>query len=88
MRPKQTVIFVSTLIIPLISFDVVGQTTASVSEGKELEMQGSPCRLFTRAFSSKMLNAQPIPVVVLHGDAPPPYEHPNYQYIFLLQKWR
>ena len=38
--------------------------------------------MFARAFLSKNLSSERVLVVALHGDAPPPHEHPDYQYIF------
>lgn len=82
MIQKQIPFLVFALGTLLISFHTMGQSATPPSQGEALWVQGGPYRLFARAFSSKKLSSHPILVVVLHGDGPPPYEHPGYQYIF------
>ena len=82
MKRKYTMIFVSVMSALLISFYAIGQTDTSYSHSHALWVQGGPYQLFARAFSSKTLSVHPILVIVLHGDGPPPYEHPDYQYDF------
>jgi len=45
-------------------------------------VQGGPYRLRGRTYESKVVSAHPVLVVVLHGDGPPPYQFPAYQYVF------
>jgi pimeloyl-ACP methyl ester carboxylesterase len=45
-------------------------------------VQGGPYRLYARTYESKVIGSHPVLVVVLHGDGPPPYQFPDYQYIF------
>lgn len=67
----------------LISWKSVQFPTAPpVSGGQAIWVQGGPDRLFARAYQSKVVGADPVLVVVLHGDGPTPYQFPNYQYIF------
>lgn len=53
-----------------------------VAPGRAIWVQGGPDRLFARAYASRRIRAHPVLVVVLHGDGPPPYQFPNYQYVF------
>ncbi len=66
----------------LLPMQVTGQISDSSAQGDSLWVQGGQIRLFARAFSSENLDSERILVVVLHGDAPPPHEHPSYQYVF------
>lgn len=79
---KRLVVFLCALSVLPIPIWVSGRTSDSSSKGESLWVQGGQYRLFARAFSSKNLSSERILVVVLHGDAPPPHEHPSYQYIF------
>lgn len=67
------------LLFPLYS---IGQALAPSPKGKDLRVQGNSLSLFAQAFKSDNMDAYPILVVALHGDAPPPYENPDYQNIF------
>lgn len=57
-------------------------TAPAVPGGHEVMVQGGPYRLSARIYESKVVGAHPVLVVVLHGDGPPPYQFPNYQYAF------
>lgn len=57
-------------------------TAPQVPGGQGIRVQGGPDRLYARAYESKVLGAHPVLVVVLHGDGPPPYQFPSYQYVF------
>ena len=61
---------------------VKSATTHPVPGGQDVWVQGGPYRLFARAYEAKALGVHPTLVVVLHGDGPPPYQFPNYQYTF------
>lgn len=58
-----------------------GQSAEPPPEGDTLWVTGDPYRLFGRKFSHGETGASTL-VVVLHGDAPPPYENPVYQNLF------
>jgi pimeloyl-ACP methyl ester carboxylesterase len=67
----------------LISWNAVQFPTAPpVPGGHDATIQGGPYRLYARAYESKVVGAHPVLVVVLHGDGPPPYQFPDYQYVF------
>lgn len=57
-------------------------TAPPVPGGQDATVQGGPFRLYARAYESKSVGAHPVLVVVLHGDGPPPYQFPDYQYVF------
>lgn len=57
-------------------------TARPVPGGQRIWVQSGPDRLYARAYESGGLGAHPVLVVVLHGDGPPPYQFPNYQYVF------
>jgi poly(3-hydroxybutyrate) depolymerase len=57
-------------------------TASPVPGGHEATVQGGPYRLYARTYESKVVDAHPVLVVVLHGDGPPPYQFPDYQYVF------
>lgn len=57
-------------------------TAPPVAPGQAIWVQGGPDRLFARAYESRRVGAHPVLIVVLHGDGPPPYQFPNYQYVF------
>ena len=66
----------------LIQAQVNGQTSELSVHIESLWVRGGQHRLFGQAFSRMDINSEPILVVSLHGDAPPPYENPSYQYVF------
>lgn len=57
-------------------------TAPRVPGGQDATVQGGPFRLYARAYESKSGGAHPVLVVVLHGDGPPPFQFPDYQYVF------
>lgn len=57
-------------------------TAPPVPGGHDVTVQGGPFGLYARAYESKSVGAHPVLVVVLHGDGPPPYQFPDYQYAF------
>ena len=67
----------------LISWKSVQFPTAPpIPGGHDVTVQGGPYRLRGRTYESKVVSAHPVLVVVLHGDGPPPYQFPAYQYVF------
>ena len=67
----------------LISWKSVQFPTAPpIPGGHDVTVQGGPYRLRGRTYESKVVSAYPVLVVVLHGDGPPPYQFPAYQYVF------
>jgi len=67
----------------LISWKSVQFPTAPpVPGGRDATVQGGPYRLHARTYESEVVSAHPVLVVVLHGDGPPPYQFPDYQYAF------
>ena len=66
----------------LLTFNLFGQIDSTEYSNQNFFVKGFSYRLFARAFASKNLNKNPVLVVILHGDAPPPDVYPNYQNIF------
>jgi pimeloyl-ACP methyl ester carboxylesterase len=57
-------------------------TAPPVPGGGDATVQGGSYRLYARTYESKIVDTHPVLVVVLHGDGPPPYQFPDYQYVF------
>ena len=67
----------------LISWKSVQFPTAPpVPGGHDATVQSGPYRLYARTYESRVVGTHPVLVVVLHGDGPPPYQFPDYQYVF------
>ncbi|CAB5103747.1 hypothetical protein D3OALGA1CA_4717 [Olavius algarvensis associated proteobacterium Delta 3] len=81
MRNRLVLIFLAFCIL-FVQADVSGQASGSSAQGEPLQIQSKSFGLFGYAFSSTSINSELNLVVVLHGDAPPPYENPSYHYRF------
>ena len=79
---NRLVVTLLTVSILLIHVNVSGQSSGTPAQGEPLRIQTKSHGLFGYAFPSTSINSEPNLVVVLHGDAPPPYENPSYQYRF------
>ncbi|HEX7030653.1 MAG TPA: hypothetical protein VF254_08655 [Gammaproteobacteria bacterium] len=65
-----------------LAMSVASIATAGAAPGRDdIAVQGGPWQLHARAFASEDAGTRPVLVVVLHGDGPPPYEHPDYHYL-------
>ncbi len=81
MRRRPVLIFLTFSVLSIVA-SVSGQTSVSLAQGESLRIQSKYFDLFGYAFPSPSINSEPNLVVVLHGDAPPPYENPSYHYRF------
>jgi predicted esterase len=82
LKLKRSLFFlfvILTLFNPLDLFSQISPMNLSV---QKYYVKGGSYNLFVRAYTSSSLKEYPVLVVVLHGDAPPPEIHPNYQNIF------
>jgi pimeloyl-ACP methyl ester carboxylesterase len=79
MITKPCMVFVAALTILLASLWAKGQTP-SPSPSEPSWVLGGAYRLQTRVFRSEQIGAEPVLVVVLHGDAP--FSRPGYQNTF------
>lgn len=81
MRNRFVLLFLGCCFL-LAQAEVSGQSSNLTMRSEPLRVQGGQYNLFGYATGSLNTSSEPNLIVVLHGDAPPPYENPEYHYIF------